>query len=75
MKALRKLVLGETWTLPLGVFATLTVALTLHEVAGDTPLWRHAGGFLLLALVLATLTASLAPAWRRHKRRVASSSV
>ena len=75
MKALRKLVLGETWTLPLGVFATLTVALTLHEVAGGTPLWRHAGGFLLLALALATLTASLAPAWRRHKLRVASSSV
>ena len=68
MKALRKLVLGETWTLPLGVLATLTVALTLHEVAGDTPLWRHAGGFLVLALVVATLAASLAPAWRRQER-------
>ena len=66
MKALRKLVLGETWVLPLGVLATLTVGLTLHEVAGDSAFWRHAGGFVLLALVLATLTVALAPAWRRR---------
>ena len=58
--------LGETWTLPLGVFATLALALTLHEVAGDTPFWRHAGGFVLLACALATLAASLAPARRRR---------
>jgi hypothetical protein len=66
MRALRKLVLGETWSLPLGVLVTLVLALVLDAVAGDTPLWRHAGGFLLLALVLATLAASLAPAWRRR---------
>ena len=29
MKALRKLVLGETWALPLGVFATLALAVVL----------------------------------------------
>ena len=66
MHALRKLVLGETWTLPLGVLATLALALTLHELVGDTPLWRHAGGFVVLACVLAALAASLAPAWRRR---------
>jgi hypothetical protein len=66
MRALRKLVLGETWTLPLGVLATLALALTLHEVAGDASWWRHAGGFVLLACVLATLAASLAPARRRR---------
>jgi hypothetical protein len=66
MRALRKLVLGETWTLPLGVFLTLALALVLDAVAGDTPLWRHAGGFVLLALVLATLAVALAPAWRRR---------
>jgi hypothetical protein len=66
MRALRKLVLGETWTLPLGVLATLAVALTLHELAGGAAWWRHAGGFVLLALVLVTLTLSLAPARRRH---------
>ena len=66
MRALRKLVLGETWTLPLGVLATLAVALTLHELAGDAAWWRHAGGFVLLALVLAAFTLSLAPARRRR---------
>ena len=69
MKALRKLVFGETWVLPIGVLATLALALTLHEVAGDTAWWRHAGGFVLLACVLAVLTASLAPALRRRPRR------
>ena len=66
MRARRKLGLGETWALPIGVFATLAVALVLDLVAGDTPIWRHAGGFLLLALVLATLAVALAPAWRRR---------
>lgn len=66
MRALRKLVLGETWALPVGVFLTLAAALVLDAVAGDTPLWRHAGGFLLLACVLVALAASLAPAWRRR---------
>jgi hypothetical protein len=69
MRALRKLVLGETWTLPLGVLLTLVLALALHAAVGDTPLWRHAGGFLLLACVLAVLAVSLAPARRRHPRR------
>ncbi len=67
MRALRKLVLGETWTLPLGVLATLAVALTLHAVAGDAAWWHRGGGFVLLALVLVTLAGSLAPAWRRRR--------
>jgi hypothetical protein len=67
MRALRKLVLGETWTLPLGVLATLAAALTLHRLAGDTPFWQRAGGFVILACVLAVLAASLAPAWRRRR--------
>ena len=66
MRALRKLVLGETWTLPLGVLATLALALTLHELAGGAGWWRHIGGFVLLACVLAALAASLAPARRRR---------
>jgi hypothetical protein len=65
VKALRKLVLGETWALPVGVFLTLAIALVLDAVAGDSPFWRHAGGFVLLALVLTTLAVALAPAWRR----------
>ena len=66
MRALRKLVLGETWTLPVGVFATLALALVLDAVAGDSAWWRHAGGFLLLACVMVALAVSLAPAWRRR---------
>ena len=66
MRALRKLVLGETWTLPLGVFLTLAAGLLLDAVAGDASWWRHAGGFLLLACVLVALVVSLAPAWRRR---------
>jgi hypothetical protein len=70
MRALRKLVLGETWTLPLGVFLTLALGLVLDAAAGDGALWRHAGGFLLLACVLLALAVSLAPAWwRPHQRR------
>jgi hypothetical protein len=59
MRALRKLVLGETWALPLGVAVTLVVGLVLEAVEGDDAWWRHAGGFLLLALVVAALTAAL----------------
>jgi len=67
MRALRKLVLGETWTLPLGVFLTLATALVFDALAGDTPFWRHAGGFLVLACGLAALAVSLAPARRRRR--------
>jgi len=55
MKALRKLVLGETWTLPIGVAITLLAGLLLSGASW----WPDAGGFVLLALVLATLLASL----------------
>ena len=64
MRALRKLVLGETWALPIGVFLTLGVAIVLHETAGHAAWWRHGGGFVVLVLVVATLVASLRPAFR-----------
>jgi hypothetical protein len=66
LRTLRELVLGETWTLPLGVLLTLALALVLDAAVGDTPFWRHAGGFLLLACVLAARAVSLAPARRRR---------
>ena len=65
MRALRKLVLGETWTLPLGVALTVAAALGLSELAGESGWWRHGGGFIVLALVVVALVVSLAPAWRR----------
>jgi hypothetical protein len=54
---LRKLVLGETWALPLGVAITLLAGLALD--AAGPGWWRSAGGFVLLGGALATLAASL----------------
>jgi hypothetical protein len=59
MKALRKLVLGETWSLPAGVLVTLVAGLVLDAVAGHAAWWHRAGGFVLLALALLALAVSL----------------
>jgi hypothetical protein len=59
MKALRKLILGETWILPLGVALTLAAGLVLDALAGDDAWWRHGGGFVVLVLVVAVLVAAL----------------
>jgi hypothetical protein len=57
--ALKKLVLGETWLLPAGVAAvTATTGLVVRPLAGHA--WAHAGGFVLLAGILAVLLASVA---------------
>jgi len=64
MRALRKLILGETVALPVGVGLLLLIALALEEWAGSW--WPADGGFVLLALVVAVLAASLAPAHRRR---------
>ena len=57
MRALRKLVLGETWTLPIGVAVTLAVGLGLD--AADPGWWHRGGGFVLLAGAVATLALAL----------------
>ena len=64
MRELRKLVLGETWSLPLGVLALLLVGLALQAAAPGW--WDEAGGWVLLGLALAVLSAALAPAHRRR---------
>jgi hypothetical protein len=64
MRALRKLVLGETVALPVGVALVLAAGLVLRDVAGEW--WQDDGGFVLLALVVAVLAAALAPAHRRR---------
>jgi hypothetical protein len=66
MRALRKLVLGETWSLPLGVLATLALGLTLEWAADGASWWVDAGGFVLLACVVVALSVSIAPARRRR---------
>ncbi len=62
MRALRKLVFGETVALPVGVALVLLAGLALQGRSW----WEEAGGFILLALVVAVLAVSLAPAHRRR---------
>ena len=57
MRALVKLLLGETRALPIGVALVLAAALVLHAVAGEW--WDDDGGYLLLVGVVAALSASL----------------
>jgi hypothetical protein len=57
IKQLRKLVFGETWTLPVGVAVTLAVGLALD--AAGPGWWSRAGGFVMLAGALVTLTLAL----------------
>jgi len=60
MKTLKKLVLGETWVLPLGLAAVLAAGgLVLRPLA--PALWHDAGGFFLLAGVIAVLLAATRP--------------
>ena len=59
MKALRKLVLGETWTLPIGVALAVGAAALLRAASDDAVWWRDAGGAILVALVLVALGLSL----------------
>ena len=64
MSALRKLVLGETWSLPLGLAAVVLVAaFVARPLLGDA--WDRAGGFLLLAGVAVVLLVSVARSSRR----------
>ena len=60
MRTLRKLVLGETWTLPIGIALAVGVAALLRAVAGSADWWRDAGGFVLLALLAVAFVAALA---------------
>jgi hypothetical protein len=58
LQTLRKLVLGETWLLPVGVGCVVALsALVLEPLLDDA--WTHAGGFLLLAGVLGVLVAAV----------------
>jgi hypothetical protein len=58
LRTLKKLVLGETWILPLGVATVLLLAAFVVRPLMDDA-WHRAGGFLLLAGVAAVLTLSV----------------
>jgi hypothetical protein len=64
LRGLRLLLLGETWTLPVGVLAVLLAGTALR--ASVPGLWRDAGGFVLLAGVIAVLASSVARGSRRR---------
>jgi hypothetical protein len=51
LRTLRKLVLGETWALPVGIGVAVGAAAVLGAAAGSAAWWRDAGGFVLLALL------------------------
>ena len=59
MRALRKLVLGETWTLPVGIAIAVGIAVILREIAGSADWWEDDGGFILLGLLVCAFAASL----------------
>jgi hypothetical protein len=61
--ALKKLVLGETWLLPVGLATVVAVAALLARPLAPH-LWQRLGGFLILAGVLAVVLASVARAAR-----------
>jgi branched-subunit amino acid transport protein len=58
-RTLKKLILGETWTLPLGIATVVLVAaLVVRPLLGHDA-WRHAGGYVLLAGIVAVLLLSV----------------
>jgi hypothetical protein len=59
LRSARKLVLGETWTLPGGIAVAVLIAAALRLASGSGGWWRPAGGFVLAALLVGALAASL----------------
>ena len=58
LRSLRSLLLGETWTIPIGVGVSVLIAAALHSVL-PAHVWHEGGGFMLAALVATTLAVSL----------------
>jgi hypothetical protein len=59
LRTLRKLVLGETWALPVGIAVAVLVAVAVRAATGAGDWWRHGGGFVLLALLVVAFVAAL----------------
>jgi hypothetical protein len=59
LRSLRSLILGETWTIPIGVAAAVLTAALLRSAVSEQ-LWDELGGFALAAMVAVTLVASIA---------------
>ena len=57
LRTIKKLILGETWFLPLGIALTLAGAGILRATVPTD--WSSLGGLLMLGAVLLTLLASV----------------
>jgi hypothetical protein len=64
LRAIKKLVLGETWILPAGVAAVLVAGAGLKAAAPHA--WADAGGAILATGMLAVLLASVIVSARRR---------
>jgi hypothetical protein len=64
LRTLKKLLLGETWLLPIGIAAVIAAGGLLVRPL-DAGAWEHLGGFILLAGVLGVLLASVSRTARR----------
>jgi hypothetical protein len=51
VRALRKLILGETWALPLGIACAVGASAVVRALAGPHGWWRHGGGYVLAGLL------------------------
>ena len=69
LRQLRTLLLGETRTLPAGVAAGVLLAVLVRELSGPDGWWEAGGGFLVLALMLGALAASLRITARPRRAR------
>ncbi len=58
LRSLRSLILGETWTIPLGVTTAVALAVVIRPAFEDD-VWDEIGGFLLAGMIAATLVISL----------------
>lgn len=67
-RTLKKLILGETWTLPIGIATVVLAAALVVRPLLDDGTWRHAGGFVLLAGVGGVLLLSVATSAGRRRR-------
>ena len=59
LRAMRKLVLGETWSLPAGIAVAVGGAFVVRAVAGADGWWEDGGGFVLLAFLVLGFLAAL----------------
>jgi hypothetical protein len=58
LRTLKKLVLGETWLLPLGVAVVVGGSALVRPLVGED--WDHVGGLIILAGIVALLLLSVA---------------